>query len=61
MQFYTPYQYVKWGLIVGVIGLIPNIERLGLGLFAFGIALELINRKFPESKKDNDALEEGAR
>ncbi len=44
MQLYEPYVYIKWGAIVTVIGMIPNISALGVGLLALGITLELVNR-----------------
>ena len=44
MRLYEPWIYCKWGLICAVMSIIPNLSLLGLCLFVFGLALELINR-----------------
>lgn len=44
-MFYEPEDYVKWGAICFVIGIVPNVYILGIGLFVFGVALAVINGK----------------
>lgn len=49
-MFYEPEDYIKWGAICFVIGIVPNVYILGIGLFVFGVALAVINGKQVEKR-----------
>ena len=56
MRFYKPYQYIFWGGILIVVDAIPKVGILGLFLVLFGIALELIERRFGRPEEDFECL-----
>ena len=52
MKLYDPWVYCKWGVICGLLGLLPNLSLLGAMLFMFGLILEAIDRTTKDHRHD---------